>query len=315
MVRQAQEVVDSTNTWRNIGTAEYYDHNDGPVKKEQLPQFAHVDFLNAPLRKGDKVEVFGLTEGSIFYNDMHGEIISEEQDSKGRHQVRFCDGTERVIVMHAAHIRRHDVDYFDAAGLKGPGGPGNFLPLDECEIFVCGNVTHVMQSHLKEKGATITKEISYNTRYVLQGDKAPALELHVARSRGIEIVNKRWMLKRIGAPDTTATTSISTQQQRKSKGNANNMYWNEEKAIVVKRIEGKGKYFGMMGKLVCKTKQGVHLQVSRGFTTQQRMQEWRQGTIIAYKFKVCTRDAANVLRRWPSFLRVCYDDDGQTEVD
>lgn len=70
-------------------------------------------------------------------------------------------------------------------------------------------------------------------------------------------------------------------------------------------VPGKGKYKGMVGALICRTKQGMVLKVGSGLTDALRMVAPKLGQTITFKYYGVTK---NNLPRFPVFLRVRTDE-------
>ncbi|XQW85580.1 DNA ligase [Thalassotalea piscium] len=77
--------------------------------------------------------------------------------------------------------------------------------------------------------------------------------------------------------------------------------YQDDEAIVLKHIAGKGKYKGMLGSLLVKNKEGVEFKIGTGFTDQDRQSPPPIGSEITYKF-IGKTDRG--VPRFASFLRI-----------
>lgn len=73
---------------------------------------------------------------------------------------------------------------------------------------------------------------------------------------------------------------------------------------VVGYVEGKGKFSGLMGSLVCQMPDKKRFKIGSGFTNAQRKDPPKIGEIVTYKFQNFTKKG---LPRFPVFLRVRKD--------
>jgi DNA ligase-1 len=82
--------------------------------------------------------------------------------------------------------------------------------------------------------------------------------------------------------------------------------WETEDLVVIRALEGKGKFEGTMGKLACLYK-GKEVMVGSGFTDEERAQFWKQlPKMIEVKYQEKTRAGS---LRFPVFVRVREDKD------
>lgn len=83
----------------------------------------------------------------------------------------------------------------------------------------------------------------------------------------------------------------------------------DDEAEIIGQVEGTGKYVGMLGALVCKTKEGVQFELGTGFVDAQRTEYWRNSLVgrIA-NFKYFEKTEARV-PRLPVFRSVRHPDD------
>ena len=72
---------------------------------------------------------------------------------------------------------------------------------------------------------------------------------------------------------------------------------------VVEKIEGKGKYKGLLGSLLCELPNGIRFKIGSGFTQQERENPPTVGDIVTFKYKEFTKYHKP---RFPVFLRVRY---------
>jgi len=77
----------------------------------------------------------------------------------------------------------------------------------------------------------------------------------------------------------------------------------DDEAVVLKHFSGKGKYTGMLGAMLVRTKQGIEFKIGTGFTNEQRKKPPPLGSIITFKYIGKTKQG---VPRFASFLRVRY---------
>ncbi|MCK4865070.1 MAG: DNA ligase [Gammaproteobacteria bacterium] len=77
-------------------------------------------------------------------------------------------------------------------------------------------------------------------------------------------------------------------------------YYDAE-AIVIKHIEGKGKFKGMLGSILVETKNKIRFKIGSGFTNKERKSPPKIGTEITYKYFGLTRKGTP---RFASYLRI-----------
>lgn len=70
---------------------------------------------------------------------------------------------------------------------------------------------------------------------------------------------------------------------------------------VLEHLEGKGKYKGKLGSIVCKMDNGKNIKIGSGFKDKDRENPPKIGSIISFKFNGYTK---NGLPRFPRFLRI-----------
>jgi DNA ligase-1 len=75
----------------------------------------------------------------------------------------------------------------------------------------------------------------------------------------------------------------------------------DEEAIVIAHEPGKGKYAGMLGALIVRTREGRQLRIGTGFTDDQRRRPPAIGSTITYRYRDLTSSG---LPKFASFLRV-----------
>ncbi len=78
----------------------------------------------------------------------------------------------------------------------------------------------------------------------------------------------------------------------------------DDEAIVISHIAGKGKFAKMMGALLVENREKVRFKIGGGFSIEQRKSPPKIGSIITYKFFGKTK---NNKPRFPSFMRIRYD--------
>lgn len=76
--------------------------------------------------------------------------------------------------------------------------------------------------------------------------------------------------------------------------------WLDDEARVVRWIEGKGRYAGMLGALEVESADGRRFRIGTGFTDAQRRQPPPLGSLVTYRYRELTRKG---LPRFPSFVR------------
>lgn len=82
--------------------------------------------------------------------------------------------------------------------------------------------------------------------------------------------------------------------------------FHDDEALVTAHEEGKGKYQGQVGSLVCITKTGARFKCGSGLTDAMRTKRGAPapGTVITFKYFELTKDG---IPRFPTFLRVRPD--------
>jgi DNA ligase-1 len=80
----------------------------------------------------------------------------------------------------------------------------------------------------------------------------------------------------------------------------------DDEGLVIDYEEGKGKYTGMVGSLICITKAGLTFKVGSGLSDDQRSYSSapKKGTVITYKYFELTKDG---IPRFPTFMRIRPD--------
>lgn len=78
----------------------------------------------------------------------------------------------------------------------------------------------------------------------------------------------------------------------------------DDEAVVISYIEGKGKLVGMIGALLVENREKIRFKIGGGFSETQRKSPPPIGSIITYKFFGKTK---NNKPRFPSFMRISYD--------
>jgi len=77
--------------------------------------------------------------------------------------------------------------------------------------------------------------------------------------------------------------------------------YTDAEAIVIKHIEGKGKYKGLMGALLVQIPNGTQFKIGSGFTDQERHNPPKIGKTITYQYRGKTK---NGVPRFATFLRI-----------
>ncbi|WP_448548989.1 DNA ligase [Thalassotalea fusca] len=77
--------------------------------------------------------------------------------------------------------------------------------------------------------------------------------------------------------------------------------YQDAEAVVVKHIQGRGKYTGLLGAMLVRTPEGIEFKIGSGFSDQQRSEPPPIGAIITYKYVGKT---ARGVPRFASFLRI-----------
>ncbi|MGB0895417.1 MAG: DNA ligase [Parashewanella sp.] len=80
--------------------------------------------------------------------------------------------------------------------------------------------------------------------------------------------------------------------------------YSDAEAIVVKHLEGKGKFEGMMGALLVEMPSGKRFKIGSGFTNKDRQHPPKVGSVITYKYYGMTQKGTP---RFASFLRIRSD--------
>ena len=78
----------------------------------------------------------------------------------------------------------------------------------------------------------------------------------------------------------------------------------DDEAIVISYIAGKGKFAGVMGALLVENREKIRFKIGGGFSDAERKSPPKIGSLITYKFFGKTK---NNKPRFPSFMRVRYD--------
>jgi DNA ligase 1 len=81
--------------------------------------------------------------------------------------------------------------------------------------------------------------------------------------------------------------------------------FDDDEAVVLKYLSGKGKYVSMMGALQVQNKQGQIFKIGSGFTDQQRVAPPAIGSVITYRYRGRTSKG---LPRFATFLRLRESD-------
>ena len=86
--------------------------------------------------------------------------------------------------------------------------------------------------------------------------------------------------------------------------------FHDDEAIVVNYEEGRGKYQGMVGSLVCRSRSGAAFKVGSGLVESQRSYQSKTlppiGSVITFQYFELTKDG---IPRFPTFLRIRPDVD------
>ena len=82
--------------------------------------------------------------------------------------------------------------------------------------------------------------------------------------------------------------------------------YQDDEAIVLKHIQGKGKYQRMMGSLMVENEEGIIFYIGTGFTDQQRQHPPKIGDVVTYRYRGLTRHG---VPKHASFLRLRHDSD------
>ncbi|MBU6339062.1 MAG: DNA ligase [Rickettsiales bacterium] len=77
--------------------------------------------------------------------------------------------------------------------------------------------------------------------------------------------------------------------------------YEDEEAVVISHIAGKGKFEGMLGAILVENKDKIRFKIGGGFSDEQRKNPPKVGSVITYKFYGKTK---NNKPRFASFLRV-----------
>ena len=75
----------------------------------------------------------------------------------------------------------------------------------------------------------------------------------------------------------------------------------DAEAIVIKHIEGKGKFKGLLGSILVETKNKIRFKIGSGFSLKERKSPPKIGTEITYKYFGLTRKGTP---RFASYLRI-----------
>ncbi len=83
--------------------------------------------------------------------------------------------------------------------------------------------------------------------------------------------------------------------------------YNDAEATVLKHIEGKGKYQGLLGAIQVKTKDGIVFKIGSGFTNEERKNPPKIGSVITFKYIGKTQKG---VPKFASFLRQRHSNTG-----
>lgn len=89
--------------------------------------------------------------------------------------------------------------------------------------------------------------------------------------------------------------------QGRSKGVLKLKPFEDAEAMIIAHTPGKGKYFGMLGAVEVRNKDGHIFRIGSGFSDVQRQNPPKVGTIITYRFRGKT---VNDIPRFATFLRI-----------
>jgi DNA ligase-1 len=78
-------------------------------------------------------------------------------------------------------------------------------------------------------------------------------------------------------------------------------HYQDDEAVVIEHLPGKGKYQHMLGSLLVETKAGLQFKIGTGFSDQQRRTPPAIGAIITYKYVGKTQRG---VPRFASFIRI-----------
>jgi len=78
-------------------------------------------------------------------------------------------------------------------------------------------------------------------------------------------------------------------------------HYQDDEAVVIEHLSGKGKYQHMLGSLLVETKAGLQFKIGTGFSDQQRRTPPAIGTVITYKYVGKTQRG---VPRFASFVRI-----------
>jgi len=76
--------------------------------------------------------------------------------------------------------------------------------------------------------------------------------------------------------------------------------YEDAEAVVIKHIDGKGKYTGLMGALLVRSQSGLSFKIGTGFSDAERRNPPKIGDTVTYQYHGKTR---NGIPRFASFLR------------
>lgn len=77
--------------------------------------------------------------------------------------------------------------------------------------------------------------------------------------------------------------------------------YEDAEAVVIKQLEGKGKYKGLMGAILVKMENGLQFKIGSGFSDKERQNPPALGDTITYRYRGKTK---NGIPRFASFLRI-----------
>jgi len=77
--------------------------------------------------------------------------------------------------------------------------------------------------------------------------------------------------------------------------------FHDAEATIIGIQKGQGRLIGMMGALICETKDGIQFKVGSGFTDKERRKPPKIGSKITYQYFEVSKKG---VPRFPTFLRV-----------
>ncbi|ESK91269.1 dna ligase [Moniliophthora roreri MCA 2997] len=136
-----------------------------------------------------------------------------------------------------------------------------------------------------------------------ESDKVVVVEHEKAKNRE-HVLEKLKEIEALGGEGLMLRKPGSEYEGRRSGTLLKVKTFYDAEAIVMGYEDGKNKYKGVTGSLVCKMESGKKFNVGSGLTDKQRKDPPKIGTIITYRFQELTKDG---VPRFPTFVGEAID--------